>query len=99
MSRSLALRVEAETDLEEASLWYEQQAERAEDFLAAVRATFARISERPGIYGRIHGETRRAAVRGYPYGVFFQFDEREVQVFAITHDRRDPAVWQRRAEN
>jgi plasmid stabilization system protein ParE len=98
MSLPVVLTPEAEDDLEEAALWYEQRlAGLGTRLVAQVRAAISRISDLPDLYPEVHPGIRRVSVRRFPYGVFYRRREERVEVIAILHDRRNPTVWQRRA--
>jgi plasmid stabilization system protein ParE len=82
----------------EARAWYEERREGlGATFAAAVERAIERIRERPLAYPRVRGETRRAVLRRFPYGVYFQVLEDEIVVLAIMHGRRHPRRWQSRA--
>ncbi|SRR6266478_6431746 len=98
MSLPVVLTIEAETDLDQASQWYEQRsAGLGVDLLAKVRDTFTRIGDNPELYPEVHHRIRRAPVRRFPYGVFYRPTENRVEVIGVFHDRRDPEVWRGRA--
>jgi plasmid stabilization system protein ParE len=40
---------------------------------------------------------RRALLQRFPYAVYFILDDQIIVILAILHQRRDPAVWKRRA--
>jgi plasmid stabilization system protein ParE len=77
--------------------WYEEQrVGLGAVFAAAVDRTVAGILEKPLAYPQIHGETRRALVRRFPYAVYFRPVADEVVVLAVMHGRRLPRRWQSR---
>jgi hypothetical protein len=41
---------------------------------------------------------RRALLRRFPYGVFFEVAETEIVVYAVFHCARDPRAWRRRSD-
>jgi plasmid stabilization system protein ParE len=95
--RSLDVSPEAELDVLEAALWYEgERPGLGEEFLRALRRLYERISETPLHFPKVRGETRRALLDRFPYGVFFVLTEEEFTVIAVLDLRRDPAIWQRR---
>ena len=64
---------EAELDFDEAHLWYHEQApRRATDFLAAVDTCIASIQRHPRPTPWSTPPTRRALVRRFPYGIFYE---------------------------
>lgn len=81
-------------DLAGAYGWYEEQRPGlGEEFLTAVDATFDAIEQVPGMFGRVHGEVRRANVSRFPYAVFYRIDPKSVVVLTILHTARDPKLW------
>ena len=93
----LVFRPYVERELDEAANWYEeQQSGLREKFLNAVGETLSRIEEYPRSFPAVHLDIRRAAVRRFPYGVFYTLIEGEAHVLAIVHDARHPSVWRRR---
>ena len=61
---------EAEADIKEAYVWY-QQASRGlgNQFLDALQGTLSQVAGHPQAFGIVHGSIRRALLRQYPYGV------------------------------
>ena len=93
----LHVRLEAELDALEAASWYEgERAGLGMEFLAELRATFARVEEGPQRFPLVFQEFRRAILHRFPFGVFFILEAETAVVLAITHLRRHPSVWQRR---
>ncbi|WP_254513536.1 type II toxin-antitoxin system RelE/ParE family toxin [Anatilimnocola floriformis] len=88
---------EAEEDLAAAAIWYEEQAVGlGVDFVIKAREAIQRVAVAPLLYPRVHGETRRAGVKRFPYGVFYRVVDFQIVVVAIFHDRLDPTLWQLR---
>jgi len=48
------------------------------------------------VFPRIHGETRRAVLRRFPYAIYFHVDGDLVVVLSI-HGRQHPSTWQSRS--
>jgi plasmid stabilization system protein ParE len=94
MSVDVRLRPEAEADLLDAASWYERQLPGlGHRFLDQVEAVLSAISETPLMCAVLHRETRRALVRRFPFGVFYQVDESGIVVVAVMHASRDPLSW------
>jgi len=92
------LRREAEEDLEDAASWYEsQQAGLGQQFLDEVLKALETISETPLGFSVIYRNTRRAWIRRFPFGIFYQVESDDVVVIAIIHGSRHPRRWQGRA--
>jgi plasmid stabilization system protein ParE len=89
----LIVRPSAERDIDEAFTWYLENApEHAHRFLDDLRNTFDRIRSSPRISRTVYADVRRAALRTFPYLIWFiYFDEAEaVSVLAVSHQRQDP---------
>jgi hypothetical protein len=94
----LTVRPEAELDALEAASWYEgERADLGTEFLDELRTTFSRIEEGPQRFPIVFREVRRAILHRFPFGVFFIIESDSAIVLAITHLRRHPSAWQKRA--
>ncbi|HWQ69101.1 MAG TPA: type II toxin-antitoxin system RelE/ParE family toxin [Patescibacteria group bacterium] len=90
-------RPQAEAELLDAQAWYERQRPGlGRAFAAAVYRAIASIVQNPLAYPRVHGETRRALVQQFPYGIYFRVASHELVVLAVMHGRRLPRRWQSR---
>lgn len=88
---------EANKDLLEARAWYANiRPELGERFALTVAATVEAITEHPLQFPLVHRSTRRAGVRRFPYGIFFEVQEHRIVVIACFHGRRNPTRWQAR---
>ena len=104
MTTDFVVRPEAEADIDEAYAWYESRSAGLGDrFLDAVEETIALIWDSPQRFPEKHRDPdlaiRRALVDGFPYGVFFIWDEGvdATSVIACMHARRNPRRWLQRA--
>jgi hypothetical protein len=67
MIKELRLRDEAEADLEEASVWYQQQRRGlGDDFLNEVVSLLRSVQQNPLAYPIVHRNTRRALTSAHP---------------------------------
>ena len=97
MSLRVYFRPEAETDIEEAAIWYEKQRPGlGGEFLDELRSICKTISENPAIYPVVYRSTRRALISRFPFGVYFRIEDEQVIVFAIFHGSRHPRRWRQR---
>jgi len=98
MSYPIRLRDEAERDIALAASWYEEQREGlGQEFLDELLATLGTIAEQPRAYPARHRDVRRALMRRFPFGVFFQTTASDIVVVAVFHGSRHPRGWRRRA--
>jgi len=56
----------------------------------------AAIESNPLQYQIIEGETRRAMLHRFPYGVMYVVSDHELLIVACLHARRNPARWRER---
>ena len=97
MSLPVVLRDEAQAEFDEAFDYYEgQRAGLGVDFAARVQHVFDRISAHPRMHAVALADIRKAVVTRFPYCVFYRADATRVEVVAVFHTRRDPAIWQGR---
>jgi plasmid stabilization system protein ParE len=97
MRHSVLLREEAEQDLFDTSLWYEQQRPRlGHEFLDDVQSVIDRISEQPLSFPLVHRSARRAVLNRFPFCVYFLVEDAAIVVFAIIHGSRHPRRWMSR---
>jgi toxin ParE1/3/4 len=99
VSREVHFGAEAQVELEEAMLWYEQQSDGLGGaLLDAVDATLLRVLELPFSFPGVTGApgVQRALVAGFPYGLVFVTSDDRVTVLAVAHAKRRPLYWRRR---
>lgn len=97
MSLPLHIRPEAERDVEDAAIWYEQQrAGLGHEFLDRVRDALAAVAGQPRQYPVVHRQTRRALARQFPFGIYYLIEADRIVVVAVMHGSRDPHKWQTR---
>jgi plasmid stabilization system protein ParE len=96
----LPLRIseEAEAEMAEAARWYEtHRAGLGTEFLDAVDAAVARITEAPHLGSLVPDvgdeSIRRRPVGRFPYHVVYLELSDRLQILAIAHDRRRPGYW------
>jgi len=89
---------EANEDLLEARAWYDNiRQELGERFALAVEATVEPLAEHPLQFPVVYRSRRRAGVRRFPYGIFFEVQDSRIVVIACFHGRRNPRHWQSRS--
>ena len=99
MTRRLIVRSEAEDDLTEAAVWYEnRESGLGFDLMAEVNSAIQLAVERPLSYLRIRKEpeVRRVLVHRFPYRIFSITKSDAVVVFVILHAARHDREWLKR---
>ncbi len=96
-SRNVVIEPDADVDIAEAALWYEDQREGLGGaFLAQVGRILERIAERPLQFPEVEAGTRRALLHQFPYGVYFLPRSDRISVHSVLHLHRRPDTWKQR---
>lgn len=99
MTLPVRIREEAENDLSDAAIWYEQQRSGlGQEFLDCALSTLHSLSENPRQYPVVHESknVRRALLGRFPFGVFYVVNSEFILVYAVMHASRHPRRWQSR---
>ncbi len=97
MTAEVRLRPEAEQDVVEAALWYEEnEPGLGVQFVDQVQATLNTIAEQPSAFTAVHKTVRRALVKRFPFGVFYKTDKDGLVIIAVLHGSRHPRAWKER---
>lgn len=97
MTRKLVLRPDAEAEITEAVIWYNDRSASVRDnFLDEVDAALERIRRNPDQYQRVYGQARRAMLGRFPYALIYIVSENESTVVACFHGSRNPRVLRER---
>jgi plasmid stabilization system protein ParE len=97
VTRKTVFRPQADQEVQAARRWYEdQRLGLGTQFADAIDEAVERISSNPLAFPAVHGETHRAVVRRFPYGIYFRVRGDEIIVVAVMHGRRHPHLWQSR---
>lgn len=97
MTRHVHFRPQASIETFEARSWYENRRPGlGAEFGVAVDTLVERIAENPEAFPLVRGDTRRAALRRFPYAIYFRVLGDDVIVLAV-HGRQDPQHWQSRS--
>lgn len=99
MTLTIRLRPEADQDLMDAAVWYEeQQRGLGNRFLDEVVSAFSAISEAPRMFPSVHRNTRRTLIRHFPFGVYYRIESNDIVVVAVMHASRHPRRWKSRSQ-
>lgn len=102
MNRRLIIRPEAEADLTDAAVWYDnREPGLGLELLSEVHSAIARALKNPESFTRVRRNPtiRRVLTRRFPYRVFFIVRPDAIVVFAVLHAARHDRVWKHRAEH
>ena len=93
----IIIRPEAEAELNEAFIWYEEKVRGLGfDFIIQVDACLNSIERTPEIYPLVHRNIRRTILRKFPYEVFYVIGNQTISVLAVFHAKRNPTHWENR---
>ena len=85
-------------DLQEAFLWYEEQATGlGQRFYAEVDIRFDHIEEKPDRFAHAFGEPdyRFAMLNKFPYLIIFRTHEGNIEILGVFHSASSPEKWRR----
>lgn len=89
----LRFRPEARLELEDAAAWYEENAPGlGAEFVADVAALIAALDEFPERFPIHRDIIRRAGMRRFPHFVYFTVLPDCLEILAVIHSARNPAV-------
>lgn len=67
-----------------------------DEFLAAVEHAVGYITDEPHRWQRIDETHHRFVLRRFPFNIYYRFDDNEIYVVAVAHQKRRPMYWARR---
>jgi plasmid stabilization system protein ParE len=87
----------AQTELDEAFSWYEEQAVGlGYEFLDELDQSLRLIASFPKLQTCVDRKVRRCLVNRFPYGIFYGVSNDTIIVVAVAHLKRKPAYWAER---
>jgi len=98
MSHRLVIRAEAETDITDAAIWYQNQRRGlGEEFIAEVDAALKNAVANPRQHPRLRRkpDVRRILTKRFPYRIFFVLREDSIVVFRVLHGARHDREWKK----
>jgi toxin ParE1/3/4 len=97
MTHQLVVTAPAESDIAQASEWYEEKSKGLGlELLRAVDACLMSIRRNPLAYPKVHKDIRRALLRKFPFGTFYVVAGDQIVILACFHVRRGPGTLHRR---
>jgi toxin ParE1/3/4 len=96
MNLPVILAPAAGRESEQAADWYEQTAGLGADSVDRVQQALDRIGRMPEAAPAIFMDIRRVRVQRFPYSVLYHLLDDRVEVIAVFHNKRDPAIWKSR---
>ena len=88
---------DAARDIDEAVAWYKARDPRlGDEFLRRVDDCLVAVRRTPDAFSGVGKGYRRAVLRRFPYGVFYEFANDSIVVYAVVHCAQDPVRWRSR---
>jgi hypothetical protein len=67
-----------------------------DDFLSAIDGAVTLILAAPDRWPRADNRHHRFVLRRFPFSFFYRFNDTEIVVVALAHQKRRPGYWSRR---
>lgn len=100
MKYRLIVRPEAENDLNEAFLWYEDKRKGlGHDFLLHIDSGIRFITRNPEIYRSEYRGTKKHMVKRFPYKIVYLTQNEIIIILAVLHTKRNPELLKKRLRN
>ena len=96
---SIKISEDAESDLDNAYIWYEIQKQKLGiDFIKRVDEGIRKIRTSPQRYHFIYKNIRRYLIKRFPFSIYYYIDEpvNEIKIIAVFHNSRNPQIWKKR---
>jgi plasmid stabilization system protein ParE len=101
MAHRIITRHDAEIDITEAAIWYQQQQTGlGDEFLAEIDTAIISAAENPSQYPRLRRkpQVRRVLTPRFPYRIFFILRPDAIVVLRVLHSARHDRHWKQSAE-
>jgi len=92
---------EAQSDIRQASFWYETQSRGlGKEFIKSIRLALKSIKNTPEGFALRLGNFRAIPLNKFPYLLYYQLDEKDrlIVVFAVLHTHSHPKNFQSRIQ-
>jgi plasmid stabilization system protein ParE len=84
----------AQSELDEAFLWYEEQSiGLGYDFLDEFEQSVRLLAVFPELFEQMEEGVRRCLINRFPYGIIYGIDGVSIVIVAIAHLKRKPRYW------
>ncbi len=91
---------EAEAELTEAALFYEEKVVGlGTSFAAEMKSSIRFIQAYPEASPRLGRLLRKFVVKRFPYAIIYRHEEQHIFILAVAHDRRRPGYWKLRQKS
>lgn len=92
----IAFHPSAITDIRLSQNWYEQENKALGNrFSKSALKTIENLQDFPLAFPIYFASIRRVRIHGFPYHIYYQFDNSEITILAVAHTHRDPLYFKR----
>lgn len=93
----VVLRRTAQAEFNAAADWYDRERSGlGTEFIHEVRRVLQLIASQPDRYSEVDDRIREAVLKRFPYAFYFLVSPGQIDILAVFHTARDPAIWQSR---
>ena len=98
MEKLLILTQDAQRDVDEAFLWYEEQSiGLGMEFIYCVDSKLSYLKLNTSLYQVVHkNNIKRAFISRFPFSIYYIDEAEIITVIAIIHQSRNPDTWKSR---
>ena len=98
MKYELLIRPEAEKDLKESFVWYEdKRIGLGFNFLLQFEAGLHFITRNPTVSSKKYKDVRMYLLKRFPFKLFYLVNKNQIIVLAVLHSKRRPSLLKKRA--
>lgn len=91
---------EAENDILDAYIWYEQQrAGLGEEFLECMEGAQRLILQNPAAYSVRYKTVRAFLINRFPYLILYILKKKDIVVISVFNTNQNPQTWKARVKN
>jgi plasmid stabilization system protein ParE len=97
MKYNIVFRKEALQDILDTVFWYEQQnVGLGDEFFISLENEKQIIERNPYLYEEKSDGIRKAAIKRFPYLIYFIIEGKDIVIFGVLHMKRNPKIWKNR---
>jgi plasmid stabilization system protein ParE len=94
MSYNVVLQAGAESDIEAAYIWYEnQQVGLGEQFLNELVVYYEKLMHNPTVFKWVNKMYRQAILSRFPFVIIYRVIEADVVIYAVFHTSKNPKTY------
>ncbi len=93
----LKIRTLAQQDVQEIINYYDIINQNITNrFLEKLYLDIEIIKSNPFLFSKKHKEIRNCYLRKFPFNIYYQINDKNIDILAVLHTSRNPNIWQKR---